>query len=67
MVGSEQNASHRLVGWVEVGSVGDIEREDVKRFDHGGGTFAIYCAPDGQHYATTASARMNMRISPTGW
>jgi MocE subfamily Rieske [2Fe-2S] domain protein len=52
MVGSEQNASHRLDGWVEVGSVGDIEREDVKRFDHGDRTFAIYCAPDGQHYAT---------------
>ena len=52
MAASEQNASRRGDGWVEVGSVGEIEREDVKRFDHGGRTFAIYCAPDGQHYAT---------------
>jgi 3-phenylpropionate/trans-cinnamate dioxygenase ferredoxin subunit len=52
MGGSEQNASHRADGWVEAGSVGDIEREDVKRFDHRGRTFAIYCAPDGQYYAT---------------
>jgi hypothetical protein len=66
MVGSEQNASHRLDGWVEVGSVGDIEREDVKRFDHGGGTFAIYARPTASTARPTASARMNMRISPTG-
>ena len=52
MAASEQNASPRGDGWVEVGSIGDIEPEDVKRFDFGGRTFAIYCAPDGQHYAT---------------
>jgi len=52
MAAPEQNVSGRADGWVEAGSVGDIEREDVKRFDHGGRTFAIYCAPDGQHYAT---------------
>ena len=52
MVAPEQNASRRGDGWLEVGSVGEIEREDVKRFDHGGRTFAIYCAPDGQYYAT---------------
>jgi 3-phenylpropionate/trans-cinnamate dioxygenase ferredoxin component len=52
MAASEQNASRGGDGWVEVGSIGDIEREDVKRFDFGDRTFAIYCAPDGQHYAT---------------
>ena len=49
-IGTERIASWD--GWIEVGSIGDIEPEDVKRFDLGGRTFAIYCAPDGQHYAT---------------
>ena len=33
MIASEQNASCRGDGWVDVGSVGDIDREDVMRFD----------------------------------
>jgi 3-phenylpropionate/trans-cinnamate dioxygenase ferredoxin component len=38
--------------WIEVCSVGDVEREDVIPFEHDGRQYAIYCAPDGQHYAT---------------
>jgi hypothetical protein len=44
MAALEQDASRRGGdGWIEVGSVGEIEREDVKWFDHGGRAFAIYC------------------------
>lgn len=38
--------------WIEVCSVGDIEEEDVMRFDHQGQTFAVYRSPDDQFYAT---------------
>jgi 3-phenylpropionate/trans-cinnamate dioxygenase ferredoxin component len=38
--------------WIEACSTDDIDAEDVKRFDHGGRTFAIYHSPDGQFYAT---------------
>jgi 3-phenylpropionate/trans-cinnamate dioxygenase ferredoxin subunit len=38
--------------WIEACTVGDIDAEDVMRFDHGGRSFAIYRAPDGVHYAT---------------
>jgi 3-phenylpropionate/trans-cinnamate dioxygenase ferredoxin subunit len=39
--------------WVEACDAGDIEKEDVIRFDHvDGRTFAIYRAPDDQYYAT---------------
>lgn len=31
---------------------GDIEEEDVMRFDHGDKTYAIFHAPDGRFYAT---------------
>ena len=33
-------------------SVDDIEEEEVKRFDHGDRTFAIFHGPDGDFYAT---------------
>lgn len=39
-------------GWVEVCGVEDIEREDVRRFDHDERTFAVYRTSDGQFYAT---------------
>ena len=38
--------------WVAACAEGDIAEEDVKRFDHGGRTFAIYHSPDGKYYAT---------------
>ncbi|MEY4751627.1 MAG: hypothetical protein RIQ60_3841 [Pseudomonadota bacterium] len=28
--------------WIEVGALDDIDAEDVKRFDHGGKTYAVY-------------------------
>ena len=41
-----------MTGWVEALAVGDIDMEDVRRFDHAGRTFAIYRSPDDRYYAT---------------
>ena len=38
--------------WVEACGTGDVDKEDVIRFDHGGRTFAIYRSPDDVFYAT---------------
>jgi 3-phenylpropionate/trans-cinnamate dioxygenase ferredoxin subunit len=39
-------------GWVAACAVGEIEPEDVLRFDSGSRTFAIYRSPDDRYYAT---------------
>ncbi len=41
-----------MANWVEVCRVGEIEAEDVRRFDHEGRTFAVYRSPDDAYYAT---------------
>ena len=41
-----------MAQWVAACAEGDIAEEDVKRFDHGPRTFAIYHAPGGKYYAT---------------
>ena len=38
--------------WIEACDSGDVEPEDVIRFDHAGRTYAIYRAPDDRYYAT---------------
>jgi 3-phenylpropionate/trans-cinnamate dioxygenase ferredoxin subunit len=38
--------------WVDACAAGDIEPEDVIRFDHGERTFAIYRSPDDAYFAT---------------
>src|SRR6187200_1364005 len=38
--------------WVEACGTGDVDTEDVIRFDHGGRTFAIYRSPDDEFYAS---------------
>jgi 3-phenylpropionate/trans-cinnamate dioxygenase ferredoxin subunit len=38
--------------WIEVCGSGDIEKEDVIRFDHDGRTFAIYRTADDSYHAT---------------
>ena len=40
--------------WVRACAVGDIEPEDVVRFDHAGRTFAIYRSPENEFHATDA-------------
>lgn len=39
-------------GWVEVCDAGEIEAEDVLRFDHGHRTLAVYRSPDDRYFAT---------------
>jgi 3-phenylpropionate/trans-cinnamate dioxygenase ferredoxin subunit len=41
-----------MTGWTEVCAVGDIDAEDVIRFDHEGHTFAIYRTTDNRYFAT---------------
>ena len=41
-----------MSNWIAACSVGDIDAEDVMRFDHGGHTYAIYRSPDDEFFAT---------------
>jgi 3-phenylpropionate/trans-cinnamate dioxygenase ferredoxin subunit len=38
--------------WIDTCGAADIALEDVKRFDHGGRTFAIYRSPDDKYFCT---------------
>lgn len=38
--------------WIDACAAGDIENEDVIRFDHEGLTFAIYRTEDDRYFAT---------------
>ncbi len=39
-------------GWVDACATGDIDEEDVIRFDHTGKTYAIYRSDDDKYFAT---------------
>ncbi len=41
-----------MTSWIEACGAGDVDEEDVIRFDHEGRTFAIYRSPDGEYFAT---------------
>lgn len=41
-----------MTQWVDACATDDIEEEDLIRFDHGGRTFAIYHAPEGDFFCT---------------
>ena len=41
-----------MSNWVEACAAGEIDEEDVMRFDHGGRTYAIYRSPDDEYFAT---------------
>ena len=41
-----------MTNWVPACQTGDIDEEDVIRFDHEGNTFAIYHSPEGEFFAT---------------
>ena len=41
-----------MAQWIEACAAGDIDEEDVVRFDYGGRTFAVYRSPDDEYYAT---------------
>jgi 3-phenylpropionate/trans-cinnamate dioxygenase ferredoxin component len=38
--------------WIEACAEGDVDEEDVIRFDHGGKTYAVYRSPDDDYFAT---------------
>ena len=38
--------------WIEACGTGEIDAEDLIRFDHGERTFAIYHSPDGEFFCT---------------
>ena len=38
--------------WVRACAVGDVDEEDVIRWDHAGQTYAIYQSPENDFYAT---------------
>ncbi|CDX21221.1 Naphthalene 1,2-dioxygenase system ferredoxin subunit [Mesorhizobium sp. ORS 3324] len=38
--------------WVEACAAGDIDEEDVMRFDHAGRTYAIYRSREDEYFAT---------------
>jgi 3-phenylpropionate/trans-cinnamate dioxygenase ferredoxin subunit len=38
--------------WVDACAVGDVDEEDVIRFDHAGKTYAIYRSDDDKYFAT---------------
>ena len=49
----EDSMSEQLnESWVEACRIGDIEKEDVIRFDYGQRTFAVYRTADDKYYAT---------------
>jgi 3-phenylpropionate/trans-cinnamate dioxygenase ferredoxin component len=41
-----------MTNWIDACAAGDIDEEDVIRFDHGDRTYAIYRSPDGDFFAT---------------
>ena len=41
-----------MAQWVAALAAGDIDEEDVMKFDHEGRTFAIYRSSDDKYYAT---------------
>jgi 3-phenylpropionate/trans-cinnamate dioxygenase ferredoxin component len=40
------------MGFVDICAIGDIDLEDVMRFDHGGRSFAVYRSPEDTFHAT---------------
>ncbi len=41
-----------MTTWIDVCAATDIPEEDVKRFDNGGATYAVYRSADNKYYAT---------------
>ena len=41
-----------MTAWIDACATGDIEEEDLIRFDHGDRTFAIYRSPSDEYFCT---------------
>ncbi len=48
----QPNEKAIMTNWIQACAADDIAAEDVRRFDHGGRTFAVYRSPDDQFYCT---------------
>ena len=40
--------------WVRACAAGDIDNEDLVRFDHGDRSYAVYRSPDDEYFCTDA-------------
>ena len=40
------------MAWIDAMGAGEVEEEDVARFDHEGRTFAIYRSPEDEYFCT---------------
>src|SRR6476659_10046691 len=49
---SPQIGKDIMAQWIEACAIGDVDEEDVIRFDHAGRTFAIYRSPEDEYFAT---------------
>ena len=41
-----------MAQWIDACGTGDMAKEDLIRFDHGGGTFVIYRSPEDDFFCT---------------
>lgn len=41
-----------MTQWIDACATGDIDEEDLIRFDHGGSSYAIYHSPEGEFFCT---------------
>jgi 3-phenylpropionate/trans-cinnamate dioxygenase ferredoxin subunit len=41
-----------MAEWIDACAIGEVDEEDVIRFDHAGKTYAIYRSPDGEFFCT---------------
>ena len=41
-----------MTDWTDACAADEVEAEDVRRFDHGGRTFAIYRSPEDEYFCT---------------
>jgi 3-phenylpropionate/trans-cinnamate dioxygenase ferredoxin subunit len=41
-----------MADWIAACDEGEVDEEDVIRFDHGGRTIAVYRSPDDEYFAT---------------
>jgi len=54
-------------GWIEVGSLDILDREDVLRFDHAERTYAVYRTSNDRYHATDGMCTHGNTHLATGW
>ena len=56
-----------MPNWINACATGDIDEEDLIRFDHGSQTFAVFIRPKAISLPPPANAPMKRCICATGW